>query len=160
MEQNCLHIRVNHLLILLCVVVLLVALQYMCHTSPDINFTANQLIQYLSTPLDTHWVACKRIRQYLKGTIPFALHFCLSPQPLSLQAYRHFDWVGNLDDKKSTTCGYVVLWANLIFWSSKKQTTVSHSSTEAEYRELAHISIKVIWLHSLLRELGFSLHHT
>lgn len=34
----------------------------------------------------------------------------------------------------------------LISWSSKKQSTISHSSTEAEYRSLAALTTKVTWL--------------
>ena len=37
---------------------------------------------------------------------------------------------------------------------------VARSSTEAEYRALAHASTKVAWLHSLFSELGISLVNT
>ena len=38
-------------------------------------------------------------------------------------------------------------------WYSKKQHTISHSSTEAEYRSLAIIVGELTWLTSLLEEL-------
>jgi histone deacetylase 1/2 len=46
---------------------------------------------------------------------------------------------------------------NLISWSAKKQATVSRSSTEAEYKSVANATAKVIWLQSLLAELGVRL---
>ena len=45
---------------------------------------------------------------------------------------------------------------NLVSWSSKKQPTVSRSSTEAEYKALANGAAEAIWIESVLRELGVS----
>lgn len=50
--------------------------------------------------------------------------------------YNSLRWAGDLSDGKSTSGYYVYLGNNLIMWSSKKQTTVSKLSTEAEYRVL------------------------
>ena len=44
-------------------------------------------------------------------------------------------------------------------WSSKKQTTVARSSTEAEYRAIANTTSELIWLQSLCRDLGISQPH-
>ena len=46
------------------------------------------------------------------------------------------------------------LGGNLVSWSSKKQQTVSRSSTKAKYCGLAHVTTKILWLQSLLEELG------
>ena len=43
---------------------------------------------------------------------------------------------------------------NLISWSARKQATVSRSSTEAEYKSLANATAEIIWVQTLLRELG------
>jgi hypothetical protein len=48
---------------------------------------------------------------------------------------------------------------NLIACSARKQDIVSHSSTEAEYKAVADATAELIWIESLLHELGVSQHH-
>jgi hypothetical protein len=45
----------------------------------------------------------------------------------------------------------------LISWSSRKQPTVSRSSIEFEYKSVANTAAEVIWISSLLKELGLTL---
>ncbi|GJY67229.1 ribonuclease H-like domain-containing protein [Tanacetum coccineum] len=55
--------------------------------------------------------------------------------------------------RKSVT-GYCVFLNNsFISWKSKKQNTLSKSSTEAEYRALASITSEVIWILKILKDL-------
>ena len=62
--------------------------------------------------------------------------------------------VGDPTDRRSTTGYCFLLGDSLISWRSKKQTVVVRSSTEAEYRSLAGITIELIWLRWLLQDLG------
>jgi heterodisulfide reductase subunit B len=62
---------------------------------------------------------------------------------LQLKAFSDVDWAGDPNDRRSTTGLVVFLGNNSISWSSKKQQTVSRSSTEAEYRALSFTSAEL-----------------
>lgn len=62
--------------------------------------------------------------------------------------------IGQASSKTRSTIGYCTLVEdNLVIWKSKKQTTVSKSSTGAEYRAMGHGICDVLWLRSLLKDL-------
>ncbi|KAL5721714.1 hypothetical protein ACHQM5_005324 [Ranunculus cassubicifolius] len=130
------------------------ALQYLTFTRPDVSFAVNKVCQYMHNPKDEHWAAVKRILRYLKKTIDYGIFICV-PSTLTLHAFSDADWAGCLDDRRSTSGYCIFLGGNLISWSARKQKTVSRSSTEAEYRGLAIATAEIIWIQSLLRELGF-----
>ena len=48
---------------------------------------------------------------------------------------------------------------NPISWSAKKQSTVSRSSTDVEYRAMASTAAKLSWFRTLFKELHVYLHH-
>jgi hypothetical protein len=71
-----------------------------------------------------------------------------------LAGYSDSDWVGYRDDRRSTT-GYVFgIGSKIVSWSSKKQSIVSLSSTEAEYKALCATTFEAFWLRRLLQDVG------
>lgn len=129
------------------------ALQYLTLTRPDIAFSVNKVCQFLHSPTLTHWSAVKRIIRYLRGTVGMGLKIQKS-QSMLVSAFSDADWAGCVDDRRSTSGFAVFLGSNLISWSARKQATVSRSSTEAEYKALANATAEVIWVQTLLKELG------
>jgi len=117
------------------------ALQYLTFTCPDLAFSVSQLCQFMQHHTIAHLEVAKRVLRYVRGTLHFGIH--LSPGPLTLSAFSDANWARNPSDRKSTTGLLVFLGSNPISWSSKKQSTFSPSSTEAEYRALASTAVEL-----------------
>eukprot|EP00253_Pinus_taeda_P026768 PITA_26768 len=87
--------------------------------------------------------------RYLRGTSDYGL--CYKGRPgldrvLDIHGFVDVDWVGDLDQRRSTS-GYVFnLFGGAIRWMSKKQSVVALSTTEAEYMAATHASKEVVWL--------------
>jgi len=106
------------------------ALQYLTFTRPNICYAANKVCQFMHFPTESHWAAemkrftiIKRILRYLKGTSSFGLHLTRGSS-LSLHGFTDVDWVGSIDDRKSTGSYIVFLGSTPISWKSGKQCTV------------------------------------
>ena len=132
------------------------ALQYLTFTRPDIAHAVNRVCQHFSSPTLANLHAAKRILRYLKGTPDFGLHY-LSRSPSSLYAFSDADWAGCQVTRRSTSGFCLFLGSNCISWSSKKQPTVSRSSSEAEYRSMAFATAEITWITYLLRDFGVQL---
>jgi hypothetical protein len=133
-------------------------LQYATITRPDLTFAVNKVSQFFSQPSDTHWQAVKLILRYIASTLSLGLHLTKA-YDLHLQAFCDADWAGCPDDRCSTTGFAIFLGSNLVSWSSKKWSTVSRSSTEAKYRAMTVATAELMWLQTLLTELGITCTH-
>ncbi|GJW12033.1 ribonuclease H-like domain-containing protein [Tanacetum coccineum] len=94
--------------------------------------------------------------QYLTFTRPdisYAVQQLFSSSTTDLVAYSDADWAGCPATRRSTSGYCVFLGNNLLSWSSKRQSTLSRSSEEAEYRGVANVVAETCWLPNLLREL-------
>ncbi|KAH9783149.1 retrovirus-related pol polyprotein from transposon RE1 [Citrus sinensis] len=127
-------------------------LQYLILTRPEIAYSVHKLSQYVSAPTMQHLMACKRVLKYLKETQDYGLKF-VKDGDLKITAFTDADWGSDLDDRKSIGAYCVYLGNNLISWSSKKQTVVTKSSAESEYRALASAASEIAWLKSLFLEI-------
>ncbi|XP_070660445.1 uncharacterized mitochondrial protein AtMg00810-like [Malus domestica] len=129
------------------------SLQYLTFTRPDIAFAVNIVCQFMSSPTDIHFGAVKRIIRYLQGTMNIGITFSANTVS-KLTAFSDSDWAADLNTRRSIT-GYVVyLGHNPISWQSKKQNSVSRSSTEAEYKALAHTAADIAWIRNILKDLA------
>nr|XP_048337142.1 uncharacterized mitochondrial protein AtMg00810-like isoform X1 [Ziziphus jujuba var. spinosa] len=129
------------------------ALQYLTFTRPNIQFAVNRVCQFFQKPTMLHLKMVKRILRYSKCTMMYGLRF-LAQSTRTVNGCSDADWAGCPLTRKSTS-GYCVFFgANCISWSSKKQTTVSRSSAETEYRAMASATAELTWISYLLHELG------
>ncbi|TYK30390.1 putative mitochondrial protein [Cucumis melo var. makuwa] len=129
------------------------SLIYLTVTRPDIVYAVHIVSQFMAAPRTIHFTAVLRILRYIKGTLGHGLQFS-SQSSLVLSGYSDADWAGDPTDRRSTTGYCFYLGDSLISWRSKKQSVVSRSSTESEYRALADTTAELLWLHWLLADMG------
>ncbi|GJX56847.1 ribonuclease H-like domain-containing protein [Tanacetum coccineum] len=83
--------------------------------------------------------------QYLTFTCPdisYAVQQLFSSSTTDLVPYSDADWAGCPTTRRSTLGYCVFLGNNLLSWSSKRQSTLSRSSTEAAYRGVSNVVAK------------------
>jgi hypothetical protein len=121
------------------------ALQYLMLTRPDLAYAVQQVRLFMHDPQEPHLALLKRVLRYVKVTLSTGFHIGTG-SITSLTAYSDADWAGCPDSRHSISGYCVFLGDNLVSWSSKRQTTVSRSSAEAEYRAVAHAIAETCWL--------------
>lgn len=124
---------------------------YLTNMQPDIAFAVQQLSQYMTNPTNAHHQAALRVLRYLKGTPGSGLFFSAHGTS-QLRAFSDSDWAGCRDTRRSITGFSVYFGSSLISWQSKKQSTVSPSSSEAEYWALASTTCEIQWLTYILQD--------
>ena len=73
-----------------------------------------------------------------------------SKNSFTLKAYSDADWAGCVDDRKSTSGGAFFLGESLVPWTRNKQTSISMSTTEAEYIAAIECCTQVEWMKKTL----------
>lgn len=127
-------------------------LKFSTHTRPDLSYNVQCLSHYLQHPRVPHFQALMHTLRYVGSTAGQGIILKASGQ-LSLKAYSDSDWGACPDSRRSIT-GYVMLVDNSpVSWKSKKQGTVSRSSSEVEYRAISTAASEITWLVRLLEEL-------
>ena len=124
----------------------------MTATRPDIAFPVGYVSRFMGNHQVTPWAAAKRIFRYLQGT---KLHdVCFKPGDMvDFCEYSDADWTGDHADRKSTS-GYVfTLVCAPVRWGSKKQSSVSLSTSNAGYIALSLAIQEGKWVHRLLCEM-------
>ena len=79
---------------------------------------------FSDNPKENCMMEIKRIMKYFKGTKDYGLWY-KNGQNLELQAFTDIDWVGSIDDKKSTNSGAFFLGKRIVSSTSKKQNCIS-----------------------------------
>jgi hypothetical protein len=120
-------------------------------TRLDIAYVVQQVCLHMHDPRESHLTAMKCILRYLRDTPDYGL--LRHSRSTDLAVYTDADWAGCPNTRRSTSGYAVFLGDNLVSWSAKRQTVVSRSSAEAEYRVVANGVAEAIWLRQLLLEL-------
>ncbi|XP_039129073.1 secreted RxLR effector protein 161-like [Dioscorea cayenensis subsp. rotundata] len=125
---------------------------YLTLTRPDLVYAFGVASRYMQNPKKAHLEAAWPILRYLKGTTDYDILY-RKGEGCQVTGYCDADYAGDCDSRRSTT-GYIFsLGSGVVSWCSKRQTTVSLSTTEVKYRAAAMAAQKSTWLMQLLRDL-------
>ena len=106
-------------------------------TRPDISYA-------------THWEAVIQIFAYLKGTKDLGIW--LGGKQDGIVGYSDADFAGDINDRSSTSGSIFFFRGGPVAWSSKKQTCIALSTTEAEYVAACEATKTAVWLRCLLQD--------
>ena len=69
---------------------------------------------------------------------------------MDLKVCTNANWVGSIDDRKSTSGGELFLGKRLVSWTSKKQNCISQSTIEVKYVATSVNCYNIVWFKQLM----------
>ena len=126
----------------------------MLGTRPDLCFAISFFGRFQSGWDETHWNSLKNVLRYLKGTKSLGMVYRKSNSSMiNVSAYVDSDFASDPTDRKSISGFLIRMNNNMVCWSSKKQSVVALSSTEAEYVAMANCITECLFVVQLLKEI-------
>ena len=122
-------------------------------TRPDLAYAVGLLSRYVAEPNHHHNAGVKRVLRYLKGTMDTMLTLGGNPT----RGVIGYSDASHADDPRTgrSTTGYVfTLGDGAITWSSKRQTLVALSTTEAEYLAGTEGAKEALWIKGVMEGMG------
>ena len=121
------------------------SLLYLTASRPDISYSVGVCARYQANPKESHMTTLKRIIKYVKITAKFGVWYNKDTSDV-LARYSNIDWAGNANDRKNTSGSCFYVGNNLGSWMSKKQNSISLSTTEAEYIAVGSCCTQLLWM--------------
>jgi hypothetical protein len=133
-------------------------------TRPDISCAVHQCARHCANPKIQHTAAVKRIGRYLLGTKDRG--FIMKPNQEGMECWvdaaHASEWNNKTASSDPSTArsimGYIITCAGCpMHWSSKMQTEIALSTTEAEYIALSQAMrevLPIIWLMEVAKQQG------
>ena len=122
---------------------------YLTITRPELCYAVCILSQFMQAQKEEHMDTARRVLRYIKATPGYGI-LLRSDSNLQIHAYCDADWAACPLTRRSLTGYLVTLGGSPVSWQTKKQTTVSCSSAEVEYRSMAATTSEPVWLKSFL----------
>ncbi|KAJ3568720.1 hypothetical protein NP233_g5535 [Leucocoprinus birnbaumii] len=118
---------------------------------PDVAYAVSKLAQFLDCYRDAHWDAALRVARYLYTTKDMKL-WLGGENPNRLIGFSDSSYADCPDTRRSSMGYCFSLGSGVVSWSSRKQKTVSSSTTEAKYIAAGEATRESIWLRTHLNE--------
>lgn len=111
-----------------------------------------QVAIFQVAPKESYIITIKIILRYLKGTTKYGLWYPKGNN-LIIQTFTGADWKRNVNDRKITSGETFYLGGCLVSWLRKKKTSISLSTTEAEYIVVTTSCTQVLWMKQTLQDI-------
>ena len=134
------------------------SLLYLTASRLDISYSVGVCARYQANPKEPHMTALKRIIKYVKIIAEFGVWYSKDTSDV-LAGYSDPNWAWNADDRKSTLGGCFYVGNNLVSWMSKKQNSISLSTTEAKYITASSCYTQLLWMQKLFHDYGICQEH-
>jgi hypothetical protein len=123
---------------------------------PDILYTINTISSQATNASEEYVNATIKLLKYLNTTINDSLTLGGNDRNIKLVAYSDASYVTDGDSRSQLgNCFFLTRDSGSIYSVSKKDSTVSHSSTEAEIKAIDLCVKTVLYLRNLLKEMKF-----
>ena len=96
------------------------SLLYLTATRPNLMFPAGLLSRFMSSPSNVHMEVSKRILKYVRGTTNLSIVYSKTGG-VKLDGYADSNWVGSVDDMKSTSKYVFTIGSGAICWMQKSK---------------------------------------
>lgn len=123
---------------------------------PDIAFTVAYLSRNLDNYSEEHWNAALKVLKYLQGTSDLSIIYSggtFQNLAKTLEIYTDADHASDKSTRKSVSGSITKLNGGPILWASRKQHSISLSTTEAEFISATEGAKDALWLILLFKEL-------
>ena len=138
-------------------------LQFVKHSRPDIANPVRELSKCMDAANEGAFKEMCRVVKFVLDTKEYGLK--LQPEKLlkdnmvTLTMYTDSDWAGDRENRRSIS-GFIIFFMNCpIVWKSKQQSSVTLSSTEAEYVALSEAAKEIKFISQALVSLGMKVQY-
>ena len=147
----------------------------------EISFATTKLSQYITNPALIHYTAVKQVFAYLNNTMEEGLiYWRASPRdnlpdiapprprsnyvdrlitprltPTNLFAYTDSDWGSDTTHRRSVSGMIILLSGVAVIYKTRYQKSIALSSTEAEFVSASETGKMILYIRSLLQDLGY-----
>ena len=133
-------------------------LQFVKHSRPDIANPVRELSKCMDGATEAAYKEMCRVMKFVLDTREFGLKLqpsvLLKDDMVSLTMYTDSDWAGDKETRRSIS-GFIIFFMDCpIVWRSKQQSSVTLSSTEAEYVALSEAAKEIKFISQVLVSMG------
>jgi hypothetical protein len=125
-------------------------------TRPELSWYVGKLASSGDNPSDNHLKGLEHLNRYLIGSSQEKLTFGGADKEIKLFGFSDASYISKGDSKSQLAyCFFLNKTSGTISARSRKDTTVSHSSAEAEIKAIDLAILQATWFRGFLTEIGY-----